>query len=734
MKDNKSVWNKIFAIRESFYKHFQGEVTTHNVQIQSEWYAFSHWIYVIYRKSFATREERKSFEYNFIQCSSNVERVNCFMDCQPIQAKFAKSAKKLWYQSDLPSKRGLQALKKWLIKNNFFANGSTNCSTGFDTLIEKVEDPFAELEKLANPEEEIEEILIKGPPVWEDYVENDSLRGVSNLVQLGNHPVKRRQLLASADIPKGSVIAREEALCVWLAPIMYDTYCYRCLCPLPEVRLTCQGCKMVNFCSTDCFDSAKNTFHGKECNYMGMLKHLSIFHFTLRMLLAIGPKKVVAASVSKFMSSANPPEDEFYPSFEGGDDVSSFLNLESGVQGVSNSDMLTFSCTALFCCHLLREMSFFDVAFPEKPLFCSLISMMILISRNIFTLYDHTFRMLKVPETSDLIIEGPGKEIGHGLFYKTSLFNHSCSPNAHAVFFGASIVVITTKDIGAKEEITISYGAKYPEMKFEDRQVKLRNNFYFNCLCEQCETELIERARVKTCDQCFDSLYQKITSGQVYVNETGEILPKDQEDDNGDSIKDQKCSDCTILVKKKHQWDKIRTLGLEYYAKARKLIHKEEYKRAIRYLNKSLQQFTEVDDLWYMFLVRDDLVTCLRALDEYEEAFEHCWENLKTRGDLYEKDSATYANQLLITLECAKDAGVAACKDKIESMTGENVIKTIVDSFNELHDQLSNHQGKFIEHNNQHYIDFLTRKDEYTKWLKDIVQQSTNIDTIYNIS
>lgn len=360
MTGNKSVWNKIFAIRESFYKQFGGEITQHNIQIQSEWYAFSHWIYTIYRKSFASRDERKSFEYDFSQCSTNAERVHCFMACESVQVKFSKYAKKLWHQSDVPARRGFQALKNWLIKNNLVPDISANVTNGYVISTGKVDDPFADLERYNNLNQEIEEIHVKCAPTWEDYVENDSLRGVSSLVKLGNHPVKRRQLLASNDIPNGSIIARESALCFWLAPVMYESYCYNCLVPLPETRLTCRGCKMANFCSIDCFDSARNDFHGIECAYMGMLKHLSIFHFTLRLLIILGPSKVVAASISQFNSSSNWPshsldeQAQFDPSTflnEGGDEISSFLNLEYGMQGVTKSDMLTFSCTALFTCH-----------------------------------------------------------------------------------------------------------------------------------------------------------------------------------------------------------------------------------------------------------------------------------------------------------------------------------------------------------------------------------------------
>ncbi|XP_015781661.1 histone-lysine N-methyltransferase SMYD3-like [Tetranychus urticae] len=677
MTKNKSLWNKIFAIKESLESQIKNENSPNSVQLLAEWYTFSTWIYTIYRKSFATRDDRKAFEAKFADCSTNAERVNCLMACQPIQAKFLKYANKLWSQTDVPAKEPLHAVRK------YYKNKVKDQKDGWKNTFYDMPDPFEDMERLMDESDNLVEVHVKSVPMFEGYVENPSLKGVSSSVSLGNHEIKRRQLLANSDIPIGKVIAREGALCGWLSPIMYSMYCYRCLLMLDNQRITCQGCKTVNYCSLECYKLAKKEFHGKECDYMEMLKHISICHFTIRLLLVLEPHRVAAVSADRF-------KDDFPLNFnlnENGDSFGNFLNLESGTSGVSQADLLTFSCTSLFTSHLLREMSFFDRNLPEKPLVCSLISMMILISRNIFTLYDHKFRLLQVPDSPDALVEGKTKEIGYGLFYKTSLFNHSCRPNAHAVFFGSSILVVATKPIPAKTEITISYGASYPDMKLKDRQEKLRNSFYFNCLCEQCEAELNEQSKAVVCDECA------LTSA-------------------GDSTSNiEECIKCQDLKKIKKVNDKIRSNGLSFYNKGRKLLAAEDYLKAAQYLSKAVKYLTESNDPWHTYNARDDLVVCYRSLEYNDQAFANAVENLKLRARLYDSDSVPYLNSLLVTLQLAHDCQKVDVKE----------IEKIIKQFYRLFKNICARQTRIFDYSNQHFLEFLTHKSEYIESMNELI-------------
>ena len=77
--------------------------------------------------------------------------------------------------------------------------------------------------------------------------------------------------------------------------------------------------------------------------------------------------------------------------------------------------------------------------------------------------------------------------LGLCLYTKTSLFNHSCCPNAFYYFKdGNNIVVKTLKPIKKNEAISISIIYDIQCKSKNIRQEILKNNFGFNCLCQRC--------------------------------------------------------------------------------------------------------------------------------------------------------------------------------------------------------------------------------------------------------
>jgi hypothetical protein len=76
-----------------------------------------------------------------------------------------------------------------------------------------------------------------------------------------------------------------------------------------------------------------------------------------------------------------------------------------------------------------------------------------------------------------------------GVFYKASMFNHSCEPNIKYYFVGDKIVMIPRRDIYKGEELTITYidCVKY---SFKERQFLLKLGWNFDCKCPKCINEL----------------------------------------------------------------------------------------------------------------------------------------------------------------------------------------------------------------------------------------------------
>jgi len=74
--------------------------------------------------------------------------------------------------------------------------------------------------------------------------------------------------------------------------------------------------------------------------------------------------------------------------------------------------------------------------------------------------------------------------IGIGLYPGAALFNHSCSPNAVAVFEGANLVVRSIQAIKEKDAICIAYIDLDGDST--SRRNKLRDSYFFDCFCDRC--------------------------------------------------------------------------------------------------------------------------------------------------------------------------------------------------------------------------------------------------------
>lgn len=78
-------------------------------------------------------------------------------------------------------------------------------------------------------------------------------------------------------------------------------------------------------------------------------------------------------------------------------------------------------------------------------------------------------------------------EIGTGLYIETSIFDHSCKPNAAPVFNGLQIEIRSLQNIPFGEPVTINYvDIKEPR---SSRQSKLKAQYYFTCQCARCSKE-----------------------------------------------------------------------------------------------------------------------------------------------------------------------------------------------------------------------------------------------------
>ncbi|XP_015512284.1 histone-lysine N-methyltransferase SMYD3 isoform X1 [Neodiprion lecontei] len=121
------------------------------------------------------------------------------------------------------------------------------------------------------------------------------------------------------------------------------------------------------------------------------------------------------------------------------------------------------------------------------------------------------------------ILDSEMNSIGTGVYLGPSVMDHSCKPNAVAVFEGTTITIRALEDIPRLDwsEIRISYIDLLNST--EERQTELQAGYYFRCNCERCTSPepfvMAAACPSPSCDApCFPS--------EESCSECGEKLPE----------------------------------------------------------------------------------------------------------------------------------------------------------------------------------------------------------------
>ncbi|CAG2066497.1 unnamed protein product, partial [Timema podura] len=99
--------------------------------------------------------------------------------------------------------------------------------------------------------------------------------------------------------------------------------------------------------------------------------------------------------------------------------------------------------------------------------------------------------------------------VGTGIYLGASIIDHSCDPNAVAVFQGTTIFIRALRDIPALDwdKVTLGYHSKTMEIFIsyidllnfpQERRKELQQTYYFLCECRRCNDveELAEMSSV----------------------------------------------------------------------------------------------------------------------------------------------------------------------------------------------------------------------------------------------
>ncbi|KAI9326561.1 hypothetical protein DFJ73DRAFT_151103 [Zopfochytrium polystomum] len=254
-----------------------------------------------------------------------------------------------------------------------------------------------------------------------------------------------RSLHATDALKPGDLVLRELPALIALLPTMSAQRCDECGTLLPLNPVCCDHCVTPFFCSIKC---KLKSVHSKVCNQTHTLDGLdSEWLLSIKLLSASNtwrrrPSRVLDVSQSTLTLSV--------------EDALARLQGHESKMPRSKRASLAKAASSLVSLHSLP--------FAHPVLVGALCK-----------------------EESSLLGEQQG-EIGKGLFLKAAHLNHSCEPNAVAMFdpTNCQIVVKVTRPLLAMDEILISYGPTASRMKCVERRRLLLEKWSFNCECAAC--------------------------------------------------------------------------------------------------------------------------------------------------------------------------------------------------------------------------------------------------------
>ncbi|XP_046483221.1 SET and MYND domain-containing protein 4-like isoform X1 [Neodiprion pinetum] len=334
-----------------------------------------------------------------------------------------------------------------------------------------------------------------------------------------------RHLVATRKIKPGEILAVEKPFCSILMPENVYTHCSNCL-QVSWAMHPCKYCVYAMYCSETCKDQAWNEYHDVECGVVGSLLNLQLHMqglFGMRLAIVATEKtknwKELKIKLAKIDHSEDPrtrgySEDGKFHS----DQYSSLYSLVTNTDKRSVQDLFGRAFNAACITYVLsRESDLFGKELPKMLDTDSLaenpkvrfIGGLILKHLQIIPSNIHSFGELRGLEDY---------ERGAAAMPFYSLINHSCDPNVTRQSRPKHIVLYALYPIAEGEQIFDNYGLHYALTVKNERQEKLRKQFYFDCECRPCREEW----------PLYDQLpsYQKQSLTQHNKNRLNKILQK----------------------------------------------------------------------------------------------------------------------------------------------------------------------------------------------------------------
>lgn len=353
---------------------------------------------------------------------------------------------------------------------------------------------------------------------------NATFSSLSSACNVRYEPDRGRFIVATRDILPGEVLLIEKPYASILLADHYGDHCYHCfkhtLAPYP-----CSGCCYAMYCSNQCRNISQETYHRFECSNMDFLRAAGVDKFAYLSLRTLAATPLPDLLRYRKATGQYQAGDSLlvgcnrlgqYTS----DEYHAICNLVTHADDRNAHDLFRRAIIAIALLRCLQQSGYFASLDPEERTSDVLTYVGGLLLSHLQSFPCNAHEISEFGLDPGAVVESVPHELGAGIYATLSLFNHSCDPGASRNFYADVCVVRAIKSIRSGCEVSDNYGAVYAVQSREERQKKLRPQYFFDCRCEACTGDWPTFAEIKPdppnwhCSRCYSPLR---TSGESVV-------------------------------------------------------------------------------------------------------------------------------------------------------------------------------------------------------------------------
>ncbi|ELU10312.1 hypothetical protein CAPTEDRAFT_158133 [Capitella teleta] len=338
-------------------------------------------------------------------------------------------------------------------------------------------------------------------------------------------------------LKRGETWVKEDPFVHVLSQTERDSRCDFCFRrPENDIQIPrCSSCKVVRFCNRKCQSSAWSV-HKKEC----------------RSLKRVAPK-IPTDSVRLIFRLLIKLESDI-------EDVEVFGKKRNWADLISHVDEVQED--------QIRLQQFMVLMTTLKSFSENVMSMPSV--EELFVIFG------RVCVNSFSICDPEMNPIGVGVYIRQikpcSVLDHSCRPNAVAVFEGTTLRIRCVEPVDSEQDLRISYIDTLDDTT--TRRRNLQQQYYFNCLCGECkdsEKDLIKFSFNCTSVECKGHVTQVPADDRFSCDICGTTV--DDVNLNQAAEKAQKIIKHLNELKKQREHESIRMKGLSCVSEMRAILH-----------------------------------------------------------------------------------------------------------------------------------------------------------------